>query len=143
MKKLYLMTLAGLGVLALAGCAGKSNPCCDRMSDEYRPVVHFAFDSAALTSESQRVLQQAVEKIEKCPKLMINIAGYTDNTGTPVYNMKLGKERALAVQSYLMGQGISAHRFRIATMGENDPVACNGTEDGRAQNRRAVINFTR
>ncbi len=142
MKKTYLFTLLGVGMLALSGCAGgKTTPCCDRLRDEYKPVVHFAFDSAALTSEDKRILQQVPEKIKDCPEVVIDVTGYTDNLGTSAYNQQLGKMRAQSVQAYLMGLGVTGHRFRVMSMGEHDPAACNSTEEGRIQNRRAVIEF--
>ena len=81
------------------------------------------------------------DKLKNCPQVIIHVTGYTDNIGTPEYNMQLGQERALSVQNYLIGMGINANRIHIKSKGENDPAACNSTEEGRMQNRRAVIKF--
>ena len=139
MKK--LLTLCACGFFALAGCAGRNPPCCDRIRDDYKPVVHFAFDSATLTEQDKHILNEIPHKIENCPELVIDIMGYTDNVGTENYNKQLGKERAQAVQNYLTHLGVSGHRVRTMSMGENDPIACNSTEEGRTQNRRAVVEF--
>ena len=142
MKKFYLFALAGIASFALTACTGsRTTPCCDTLRKEYKPVVHFAFDSAQLTSQDKHILQTLPEKLKNCPEVMIHVTGYTDNIGTPEYNMQLGHERALAVQTYLTGMGINAERIHVKSKGEKDPVACNSTEEGRMQNRRAVVKF--
>ena len=142
MKSFKLFALVGIAALALTACsASRTTPCCDSLRKEYRPVVHFAFDSAELTSKDKHILQMLPEKLKKCPEVIIHITGYTDNIGTPEYNMQLGHERAASVQTYLMGMGINANRIHIKSKGEKDPTASNSTEDGRMQNRRAVIKF--
>ena len=142
MKHFKLLALVGIATLALSACSGsRTTPCCDSLRKEFKPVVHFAFDSAELTSQDKHILQMLPEKLKKCPEIMLHITGYTDNIGSPEYNMQLGHERAAAVQTYLMGMGINANRILIKSKGEKDPAACNSTEEGRMQNRRAVIKF--
>ena len=142
MKHFKLLALVGIATLALSACSGsRRTPCCDSLRKEFKPVVHFAFDSAELTSKDKHILQTLPEKLKKCPEVIIHITGYTDDIGTPEYNMQLGHDRAAAVQTYLMGMGINANRILIKSKGEKDPAACNSTEEGRMQNRRAVIKF--
>ena len=141
MKYFKLLALIGISI-ALSGCAeNRTTRCCDALRKEYRPVVHFAFDSAELTSKDKQILQMLPEKLKKCPEIIIHITGYTDNIGTPEYNMQLGYERAASVQTYLKRMGIHENRIHIKSNGEKDPVACNSTEEGRMQNRRAVVKF--
>ena len=40
-----------------------------------------------------------------------------------------------------MSLGISGRHIRTISMGEEDPMACNNTEEGRMKNRRAVVEF--
>ena len=55
-------------------------------------------------------------------------------------NWELGSARALAVLHYLVdNHGFDPRRISATTYGEHHPVAVNSTEEGRAQNRRAVI----
>jgi OOP family OmpA-OmpF porin len=49
--------------------------------------------------------------------------------------------RAQAVRQYLTSQGIPASLIDVATRGEAQPVATNGTPEGRARNRRAEVEF--
>jgi outer membrane protein OmpA-like peptidoglycan-associated protein len=70
------------------------------------------------------------------------IAGHTDNTGSKDANLKLSRERAEAVKTFLVKfYGISPERLVARGYGETQPVASNKTEEGRAMNRRVV--FTR
>ena len=70
------------------------------------------------------------------------IAGHTDNTGSKDANLKLSRERAEAVKTFLVKfYGISPERLVARGYGETQPVASNETEEGRARNRRVV--FTR
>ena len=55
--------------------------------------------------------------------------------------MKLGEERAMAVQNYLHDQhGIALNRIAVISCGETKPVVDSKTAAHRAQNRRVVIN---
>jgi outer membrane protein OmpA-like peptidoglycan-associated protein len=66
----------------------------------------------------------------------IEISGHTDNTGTAEYNKKLSENRAFAVESYLIDQGIVKKRITSKGYGNTQPLADNTSEEGRALNRR-------
>ena len=84
-------------------------------------------------------LDQDLQKLSKQPDVHIVIRGYTDSTGPEEYNQKLSERRAQAVYDYLSSKGISGERMKTMAYGESDPVADNGTAQGRALNRRAEI----
>lgn len=68
------------------------------------------------------------------------IYGYTDDRGSAEYNQKLAYDRALAVRTFLVNNGIPARSItRIEGAGENVPLASNETEIGRSVNRRVSI----
>ena len=73
------------------------------------------------------------------PNLNVSIEGHTDSQGNDARNLELSSSRAQAVQTYLMGKGISASRLRAVGYGETTPVATNDTSAGRAQNRRVEL----
>jgi OOP family OmpA-OmpF porin len=102
--------------------------------------VNFAFDSAALTPEAEVILQAAVEALNESPGVRVQVAGHTDSTGPEAYNQGLSERRARSVADYLSANGISASRLTVVGFGEAQPVADNGTRDGRAQNRRTELN---
>lgn len=73
------------------------------------------------------------------PGLNLTIEGYTDNTGSEDFNQKLSQQRAVAVQSYLVEQGLAPSSISALGLGESNPVADNNTAAGRAKNRRVEI----
>jgi outer membrane protein OmpA-like peptidoglycan-associated protein len=73
------------------------------------------------------------------PGLKIAIEGHTDSIGGDEYNMKLSQNRANAVRSYLVSQGLNSGIVIAQGFGKNRPVAENGTAARRQQNRRVEM----
>ncbi|HET7542915.1 MAG TPA: OmpA family protein [Polyangiaceae bacterium] len=67
------------------------------------------------------------------------VEGYTDSVGSDATNLKLSKDRAEAVRSYLVSKGVSADKISAVGKGKANPVASNDTPEGRANNRRVEI----
>jgi hypothetical protein len=68
------------------------------------------------------------------------IEGHTDNVGGAEFNLDLSRKRADAVKRWLADrEGVSEVRLATVGYGLTRPVADNGTEDGRAQNRRVEL----
>src|SRR5690606_40616537 len=74
--------------------------------------------------------------------LRIEVAGYTDSTGSDAYNEALSQRRAETVHRYLVERGVT-NTLTARGYGERDPIADNGTEQERAQNRRVDRKSTR
>lgn len=103
------------------------------------PGVKFVTNSAHLLPVSQATLDGAMQTLKDNPGIDAEVAGYTDNTGKPAYNVKLSQRRAEAVMKYLVDHGIDASRLTAKGYGAADPVASNATKQGRAQNRRVEL----
>ncbi|GEC71679.1 Outer membrane protein OmpA [Flavobacterium flevense] len=99
-------------------------------------AVRFDTNKSSLTAAAKTNLDKLVAVFNEYPDTDITIFGYTDSTGPADYNLKLSGDRAASVKNYLVSKGISSSRFTIQGMGIADPIADNGTVDGRAQNRR-------
>ncbi|MBA0884813.1 OmpA family protein [Flavobacterium undicola] len=99
-------------------------------------AVRFDTNKSTLTAAAKANLDKLVAVFNEYPDTDITIFGYTDSTGPADYNLKLSGERAASVKNYLVSKGISASRFTIQGMGIADPIADNGTVEGRTQNRR-------
>lgn len=100
--------------------------------------VTFATGKAILNSASQNSLANFASQLDS--DIDLAIIGHTDNTGTDAINNPLSMNRAKAVESYLIGQGIAASRFKaVQGKGSTQPIADNSTAAGRAQNRRAEV----
>lgn len=101
--------------------------------------ILFAVNSSDLTEQAKGNIQKLSTILNKYPDTNILIEGHTDSTGTAEYNQKLSEHRATSVSYYSMSQGVLGTRFTTVGYGEMQPVASNGTADGRRQNRRVEI----
>lgn len=103
--------------------------------------VLFDFDRSEITAAGQLILDNAAEVVNSgaYKNLRVNVAGHTDEIGSEGYNQALSERRANTVRSYLVKKGVDASRIHTFAYGESAPKASNGTDAGRAQNRRAEI----
>ncbi|MEE2797942.1 MAG: OmpA family protein, partial [Pseudomonadota bacterium] len=101
--------------------------------------ITFASGSSDIASSFYPTLNSLVKVFKEFDQNGINIVGHTDSTGSQELNMRLSRERATSVASYLSGQGVSSARISSAGVGPSQPIASNDTEAGRAQNRRVEI----
>lgn len=99
----------------------------------------FDFDKAILKPEAKVKLDDMTSKLKDMNLEVIIATGHTDSVGTDEYNQKLSVRRAEAVKAYIISRGIDAKRVFSEGKGEKQPVADNKTKEGRAQNRRVVI----
>lgn len=104
--------------------------------------ILFDFDSAAVRSDLQGDLRALAAHLRSYPDSTVQVIGHTDNTGAASYNQNLSERRAGAVASVLRNAGVPANRIRAIGLGEDQPVASNLTDSGRAQNRRVEIIIT-
>jgi outer membrane protein OmpA-like peptidoglycan-associated protein len=94
---------------------------------------------AAIRPQLGGVLDQFAGGLRNNPAAEVRIIGHTDSTGTDAINNPLSVERAASTRDYLISRGVSPTAFKIEGMGARQPVADNGTDVGRAQNRRVEI----
>jgi peptidoglycan-associated lipoprotein len=102
--------------------------------------VKFPPDKAELSDEAKARLTEFAQKLKTDNKnVYLEIQGYTDTTGSPQVNLRLGEERAEAVRRFMNQQGVALNRMNTISYGPDSPVASNKTRAGRAQNRRVVV----
>ncbi len=103
-------------------------------------ILLFPFNSTEKEHDPKvdEYLRTLCEK-HKTDNASFAVIGYTDDVGTDEENRALGLARAKSVAKILESNGIAATRISSDSKGEADPVADNGTEEGRHQNRRVVI----
>ncbi|MDX1685344.1 MAG: OmpA family protein [Saprospiraceae bacterium] len=101
--------------------------------------VYFESGSSALEEKSTFELNNLIEQLNKYPEVNIEIAGHTDNTGSTEQNFELSQDRAVAIQSYLINNGVDPERIIAKGYGASQPVESNDTEEGRALNRRIEL----
>lgn len=101
--------------------------------------LYFDTAKATLKPESEATLQQVLGVLNADPKLRLVVAGHTDSEGEDAYNQRLSEQRAEAVMQWLTGKGVDAARLSSEGLGESRPVADNGSDAGRALNRRVQL----
>jgi OmpA-OmpF porin, OOP family len=101
--------------------------------------VYFDTDKDVVKSESQPTLEEIAKLLKGEPPLRLHVVGHTDNQGKAEYNLDLSRRRAASVVRELAKMGIAANRLDSFGCGLYSPVASNGTEEGRAKNRRVEL----
>jgi outer membrane protein OmpA-like peptidoglycan-associated protein len=102
--------------------------------------IYFDTDKAVLKPESRPMLEQIAKLLGAQPQLNVFIVGHTDSQGAYDYNLDLSKRRAEAIAAELVKSfRIPQARLRTAGVGLLAPVGSNGTEAGRALNRRVEL----
>ncbi len=67
----------------------------------------------------------------------MEIAGHTDNVGSPEYNLNLSLKRAEAIKNFLVKKGVKENRLTAKGYGSQYPLVDNTTESNRQKNRRS------
>ena len=101
--------------------------------------VFFDTDSDVLKTTSFSELEKVYLFLMANPQVKVRFEGHTDNTGNPQYNKQLSKKRADSVKKFLTDKGIPATRLESRGLGQDQPIAPNETEEGRALNRRTEM----
>ena len=100
-------------------------------------MVNFASDSAEVPQAMAPFLKTAAADLKQLKAgHVLEIAGYTDNTGDAALNLALSQKRAEAVREALVKYGADPAMLVAKGYGEADPVASNDTAEGRLKNRR-------
>jgi len=101
--------------------------------------VTFATNSSDLNPAFFSVLNSVGKVLNEFDQTVVEVAGHTDSTGSQIHNQGLSERRAGSVAQFLQSQGLSGQRLISVGMGENRPVADNGSSVGREANRRVEI----
>ena len=105
-------------------------------------TVEFALDSSDLTNRGRGVLGDVIAILRRHPG-RVEISGHTDSTGEAEHNLELSRQRAVAVEDYLYGNGIEPGRLVSIGYGPHRPIASNATADGQQSNRRTEFHALR
>lgn len=104
-------------------------------------VTNFGFQDTKLNESARSQLGEFANRLKAENRgAYIEIQGHTDSVGPAEANLRLSRERAMAVRDYLHQEAkIPLHLLAVAAYGETRPVADNGTREGRGKNRRVVL----
>lgn len=104
--------------------------------------VNFAFGSATILPESFPMLDEIANVMKSNRAIKkVSVDGHTDNRGSAELNKKLSQERCNSVTRWLTEHGVEANRLEAHGYGLEKPIADNGSDAGRAKNRRVEFNI--
>ncbi len=101
--------------------------------------IEFAPGSAEITDDSAPIVNAVAGVLRGCPDAALEVGGHTDSSGSDAGNLALSQARAEAVLAAVKREDLPLQGLVAKGYGESQPVADNGTEEGRAQNRRIAI----
>jgi outer membrane protein OmpA-like peptidoglycan-associated protein/opacity protein-like surface antigen len=101
--------------------------------------VLFDTGKSNLRPQAREALAKLSGIVLNYPSLRLTIEGHTDNTGSTEINQTISERRANAVRNYLVQQGLDGSSLSAQGLGTSNPVADNGTAEGRQKNRRVEI----
>lgn len=106
-------------------------------------IVFFEWDKYDISEKSASVLDSAVTSYQTCGNASVMIAGFTDRSGTPKYNIGLSQRRADAVKGYMIAHTIPAGVITTQAFGEDPTKLRVQTADGvrEVQNRRVEVTY--
>ena len=110
----------------------------DAVKVSFDSGILFATGKADLSAASQTSITEIAKVLKENSDMDIAIIGHTDSTGSDAVNNPLSVNRAKSVQNSLKNQGVTNIK-RVEGQGSKNPVADNGTEDGRKLNRRVEV----
>lgn len=116
------------------------------ITEEDRKVVRDAIKNLEFDFGKATIRAHSYPTLERVANLLVNknfslkLAGHTDNVGSDEANMRLSKDRAESVKSFLVSKGANPSRIEATGYGETQPIASNKTAKGRQMNRR--VEFT-
>jgi outer membrane protein OmpA-like peptidoglycan-associated protein len=114
-------------------------PLYDRMMTDGKIITYgitFDVGKSTLKPESMGEINRIATLMKDNPDLKFSVEGHTDSTGNAASNQTLSDARSKAVVDKLVSLGIAADRLASAGKGQSSPIADNGTDEGRAKNRR-------
>ncbi len=114
-------------------------PLYDRMMSEGKFITYgitFDVNKSTIKPESMGEINRIVQLMNENPTLKFSVEGHTDSTGNAAGNQTLSEQRAKAIVAKLVEMGITADRLTAVGKGQNNPIADNSTDEGRAKNRR-------
>ena len=124
-----------------AGAAGtfQGSPLDNPASPLSKRTVYFDFDSSQVKSRGQKLIAAHAKYLADHPDVHVRLQGYTDERGSPEYNIALGDRRAQSVRQLMLVQGVSPDQITTVSYGEEDPAVKGHDESAWRYNRRVKI----
>ena len=111
----------------------------NRLKLEIPSDISFETGRSTINSNFGPVLNQFATGLNQNAVTTVTIIGHTDSTGSNAINNPLSVDRAESARDYLVARGVARNRIATDGRGAREPIADNGTSQGRDKNRRVEI----
>jgi len=102
--------------------------------------INFDFDSYEVTPAAEQMLMEAGQKMEEHKESLVELVGYTDQTGSNKYNLVLGEKRAESVKRFFADRlGVSLYRMFTLSYGKEKPLVMPDQAQSSSKNRRVKV----
>ncbi|MCU7843399.1 MAG: peptidoglycan-associated lipoprotein Pal [Candidatus Thiodiazotropha sp. (ex Monitilora ramsayi)] len=102
-------------------------------------VIYFDFDQSTVRADYLDVISAHADYLAANPQMVVRLEGHADERGTREYNLGLGENRANAVRSLMMAQGVADNQLVVVSYGEERAAAFEHNEEAWALNRRVEL----
>lgn len=118
---------------------------CEEQIAEIQASGKIAFEpgSATIAADSRDTVNRIADILRDCGPIRMEIQGHTDSQGREEMNQQLSQARAQSILNELRGRRVPTASYTAVGYGETQPIADNGTEDGREENRRIEFRLIR
>ncbi len=106
-------------------------------------VVYFDTDSATITEDGMKTLQEAADLARADHVVHINITGNADRTGSARHNQQLSERRAKEVRRILLRNGVDRNLIVAEGRGINDPMVATAEGVSEQENRSVIVTLER
>ncbi len=118
-----------------------ANAILKELNETGKAILYINFDSGKSTikKESMPIIEEIIAMMKEAKDINLSVEGHTDNVGSDESNLMLSQNRAKSVADAILAGGINEARLQSKGYGEAKPVADNGTDEGKAKNRRVEL----
>jgi outer membrane protein OmpA-like peptidoglycan-associated protein len=120
------------------------------LNEEEKKVLNEAFSNLEFQTGTAKISESSLASLAELAELLkvkteykLEISGHTDNVGNAAKNQKLSQDRANAVKSFLIGNGVEGNRLKATGFGSKRPIADNKTAEGKQKNRRVEFKIVK